>query len=104
MEVTITQFRKELFSLVSQAMDGAEVWIKHKGGRVKLMPEKPVTDRFSRATPMRILNPPNVDINDPAFKAQWLAEMEAEWTKDWDRDFGSAITGEGEEQKNGSGS
>jgi antitoxin (DNA-binding transcriptional repressor) of toxin-antitoxin stability system len=84
MEVTITQFRKEIFSLVNQAMEGAEVWVKHKGGRIKLTPEGAPKSRLSRITPMQILIPEDFDLNDPVFKAQMQAEMEAEWTKDWD--------------------
>ena len=38
MEVTITQFRKQLFTLVDQAMQGTEVWVKHKGRRFRLIP------------------------------------------------------------------
>lgn len=83
MEVTITQFRKEIFSLVNAAMGGEEVWVKHKGGRVKLTPENAPKSRLSRITPMEIINPDLPDFDDPAFKAQMLAEMEAEWEKDW---------------------
>jgi hypothetical protein len=32
---------------------------------------------------MEIMADPNFDMNDPAFKAEWLAEMEKEWEKDW---------------------
>ena len=83
MEVTITQFRKEIFSLVNAAMGGEEVWVKHKGGRVKLTPENVTKSRLSRITPMEITFPDAPDLNDPIFKAQMLAEMEVEWEKDW---------------------
>ena len=33
MEVSITQFRRDIFSLVNQALDGGEVWFTHKGRR-----------------------------------------------------------------------
>ena len=80
MEVPITQFRREIFSLVNQALDGAEVWFTHKGRRLKIVPEgKPI----SRITPMEVMVDPNFDMNDPAFKAEMLAEMEKEWQKDW---------------------
>jgi prevent-host-death family protein len=37
MEVPITQFRREIFSLVNQALDGGEVWVTHKGRRLKIV-------------------------------------------------------------------
>jgi antitoxin (DNA-binding transcriptional repressor) of toxin-antitoxin stability system len=83
MEVPITQFRREIFSLVNQALDGAEVWVTHKGRRFRIVPEKPALRDLSRITPMEVMVDPNFDMNDPAFKAEWLAEMEAEWEKDW---------------------
>jgi hypothetical protein len=102
MEVTITQFRREIFSLVNQAMEGTEVWVKHKGGRIKLTPESKPMSRLSRITPMQIINPDLPDFNEPAFKAQMLEEMEAEWEKDWDRDFGPAPNKKSEPGKDGS--
>jgi len=91
MEVPITQFRKNIFALVNEALEGSEVWITHKGRKLKIVPEAGTPDKLSRLTPMDILIPPDFDMNDPAFKSQWLAEMQAEWEKDWDRDFGPAI-------------
>jgi len=80
MEVSITQFRRDIFSLVNQALDGSELWVTHKGRRLKIVPEgKPI----SRITPMEVMVDPNFDMNDPAFKAEMLAEMEKEWQKDW---------------------
>jgi len=85
MEVTITRFRKEIFSLASQALEGKEIWFTHKGKRVKLVPEEaestanqPVAHWFDRLTPMEIINP---DWVEPAVSLQ--QEMEAEWAKDW---------------------
>jgi antitoxin (DNA-binding transcriptional repressor) of toxin-antitoxin stability system len=92
MEVPITQFRRNLFALMNQALEGKEVWVTHKGQRLRIVPEKPPGDRLSRITPMQVLVDENFDMNDPAFKAEWLAEMEKEWEKDWDRDFGPAPT------------
>ena len=90
MEVPITQFRRDIFSLVNQALDGSEVWVTHKGRRLKIVPEGKPVSRLSRITPMEVMVDPNFDMNDPAFKAEWLAEMEKEWEADWDRDFGPA--------------
>jgi prevent-host-death family protein len=39
MEVSITQFRRRIFDLVNQAMDGKEVWVMHKGRRFKVTSE-----------------------------------------------------------------
>jgi hypothetical protein len=83
MEVPITQFRKDIFSLFNQALEGGEVWVRHKGRRLKIVPEGKPVDRLSRITPMEVMVDPNFDMNDPAFKAEWLAGMEAEWEKDW---------------------
>jgi antitoxin (DNA-binding transcriptional repressor) of toxin-antitoxin stability system len=83
MEVPITQFRREIFSLVNKALEGTEVWVTHKGRRVKIVPEGQPADRLSRITPLDIINPDFPDLNDPALKAEMMAEMEKEWEKDW---------------------
>jgi len=83
MEVPITQFRREIFTLVNQAMEGTDLWVTHKGRRFRVVPENPPCGRLSRITPMEVMVDPNFDMNDPAFKAEWLAEMEKEWEKDW---------------------
>jgi antitoxin (DNA-binding transcriptional repressor) of toxin-antitoxin stability system len=83
MEVPITQFRRDIFSLVNQALDGGEVWFTHKGRRLKIVPEGQPVSRLSRITPMEIMVDPTFDMNDPAFKAGMLAEMEKGWESDW---------------------
>lgn len=83
MEVPITQFRRDIFSLMNQAAEGSELWVTHKGRRFRIVPEKPAKRDLSRITPMEVMVDPNFDINDPAFRAEWMAEMEAEWEKDW---------------------
>jgi hypothetical protein len=88
-EVPITQFRRKLFDLVTQALDGKEVWVSHKGRRVRILAED-APSKLDRITPMQILVPPDFDMNDPAFKAEMLAQMENEWQRDWKRDFGPA--------------
>ena len=85
MEVPITQFRQRIFELIDQALDGKEVWVKHKGRRVRIVPEDKPANKLSRITPLDILNPLDLDLNDPAFKAEMLAEMQREWEKDWDQ-------------------
>jgi antitoxin (DNA-binding transcriptional repressor) of toxin-antitoxin stability system len=83
MEVSITQFRREMFDLVNRALDGTEVWVRHKGKRFRVAPEGQPASRLARITPMAILNPDAPDLNDPAFKAEFRAEMEKAWEDDW---------------------
>jgi prevent-host-death family protein len=82
MEVAITQFRQRLFELVNQALDGKEVWVSHKGRRVRLVPEH-APSKLSRITPIEII-PPGVDIEDDS----WKKEMMRGWERKWDRKLG----------------
>ncbi|MFY9853604.1 MAG: hypothetical protein WAK26_06985 [Terracidiphilus sp.] len=85
MEVTITQFRRDLFSLVNQALEGGEVWVTHKGRRLKIVPEGKPVNRLSRITSMEVMVDPKSDINDPAAKGEMRAEMEKGWEFDWEK-------------------
>jgi hypothetical protein len=80
MEVPITQFRREIFSLVNQALDGSEVWIIHKGRRLKIVPEGKPVSRLSRITPMDILAP-GANLEDDS----WKQAMMGEWDRKWDQ-------------------
>jgi antitoxin (DNA-binding transcriptional repressor) of toxin-antitoxin stability system len=82
MEVTITKFRQKVFELVDQALEGKEVWVKHKGRRVRIVPEHPV-DKLSRITPMDIIAP-SADLEDDS----WKTAMMREWEQKWDRRLG----------------
>jgi len=82
MEVPITQFRQKLFDLVNQALDGKEVWVTHKGRRLRLVPEH-APSKLSRITPMQIIVP-GVDIEDKS----WKKEIMRDWEKKWDRKLG----------------
>jgi prevent-host-death family protein len=79
MEVTITQFRKELFKLVDGAMAGGVVWVTHRGRRFRIMPDGDPTSRFARITPLKIVNSNAPNSAEDALQA----EMRAEWEKDW---------------------
>lgn len=79
MEVSITQFRREMFALVNQAMDGCEVWVLHKGRRFKITPDARPTSRLSRVTPLDIINPESSELNDRSLQE----EMVRAWEKDW---------------------
>jgi antitoxin (DNA-binding transcriptional repressor) of toxin-antitoxin stability system len=86
MEVPITQFRREMFALINKALDGNEVWVSHKGRRVKLVPEGEAANRLSRITPMEIVNQGEGGLENTGL----LEEMTRAWEADWDRDFGAA--------------
>jgi antitoxin (DNA-binding transcriptional repressor) of toxin-antitoxin stability system len=88
MEVPITQFRKNIFTLVSQAAEGAEVWITHKGQRFQIVPENGKADKLSRITPMQVIAP-GVDLEDDS----WKVEMMQEWEQKWERRLGPASKG-----------
>ena len=75
MDVTITQFRRDLFNIVEQAMSGVEVHVTHKGKSLRLIPDEPV-DKLSRITPLDgIIG----DLDDRPDKQA----MRLEWEKDW---------------------
>ncbi len=76
MDVTITQFRRDLFNLVEQAMDGVNVHVTHKGKGFTLKPDGPAPDRLSRITPLNLILG---DLDDRPDKE----EMRLEWEKDW---------------------
>ena len=86
MEVPITQFRREIFSLANQALEGGEVWFTHKGRRLKVVPEGKPVSRLSRITPMEIINYAEGGLENTGL----LEEMTREWEADWERDFGPA--------------
>lgn len=84
MEVPISQFRKDVFALVDQALDGKEVWVRHKGRRVRIVPEGPAPDKMGRITPLDVIAP-GADLEDGA----WKANMMREWEQNWERQLGS---------------
>jgi antitoxin (DNA-binding transcriptional repressor) of toxin-antitoxin stability system len=86
MEVPITQFRREIFSLMNQAAEGNELWVTHKGRRFRIVPEKPARRDLSRITPMDVINYAAGGLENTGL----LEEMTREWEADWDRDFGPA--------------
>lgn len=82
MDVPITQFRQKLFELVNQALDGKEVWVSHKGHRLRLVPEH-APSKLSRITPMQIIVR-GADLENDS----WKNEMMREWEQKWDRKLG----------------
>jgi hypothetical protein len=81
-DVPITQFRQKLFDFVNQALDGKEVWVSHKGRRLRLVPEH-APSKLSRITPMQIIVP-GVDLEEDS----WKSEMMEEWERKWERRLG----------------
>lgn len=84
MEVPISQFRRNIFSLIEEALEGKEVLVSHKGRRVRIVPEH-ASSKLSNITALHILNPPDLDLLDPKLKRQMLAEMKKGWEKDWEK-------------------
>jgi hypothetical protein len=76
---TITQFRKNLFHLADQAMNGEIVQFTYRGVVFEVKPEK----RQSKLA--KLVGQPVVAAGvDPALAGKELsAEMQAEWEKDW---------------------
>ena len=83
MEVSITQFRRNIFDLVNQAMDGEEVWVMHKGRRFKVVPETKPGSRLSRITPLAVINPANDSASTKASNRSLREEMVHAWERDW---------------------
>jgi hypothetical protein len=83
MEVSITQFRRNIFDLVNQAMDGKEVWVLHKGNRFKLVPELRPGNRLSRITPLAVINPATAPGSTKRSDRSLQEEMVRAWERDW---------------------
>lgn len=79
MEVSITQFRRNLFDLVNQAMDGAEVWVTHRGRRFRIAPDQPSGSRLSRVTQLEVTNPGSSELPEATLQE----EMVRAWERDW---------------------
>ena len=77
MTVNITEFRRNLFQLADQALEGKPIEFIHKGVIFKVVPETPVL-KLSKLTRETVVAPGvSLDTSD------LLKEMEAEWEKDW---------------------
>ena len=79
MEVSITQFRQDIFDLVTQALEGNEVWVTYKGRRLRIAPENQPTTRLARITPLEVINPESPKLDDPSLGE----EMTHAWERDW---------------------
>ena len=83
MEVSITQFRRDIFDLVNQAMDGKEVWVMHKGRRFKVVPEIKPGSRLSRIAPLAVINPAAPAGSMKRSNRSLQEEMVRAWERDW---------------------
>jgi hypothetical protein len=79
MAVSITRFRKDIFSLTEAALKGNVVEFVHKGVTFRVVPDRPI-DKLSNITPLKLINP---DYNLESAATELLAEMEREWEEDW---------------------
>lgn len=79
MEVTISQFRRDLFQLVERSAQGEPLYVTHRGRRFRVVPETPPPTGLDSLTPLQIVNPNAPDLDDPG----WKEEMIREWESDW---------------------
>ena len=66
---------------MSEALDGREVWITHKGRRMRVVPEAGPNTRLGQITPLEIVAPdgPGVATADSDLRE----EMARAWERDW---------------------
>jgi len=79
MEVTATQFRRDLFRLMERAAQGEPVYMTYRSRRFRIMPEEPNLRSFDSLSSIQIVNSAAPDLDDPA----WKEEMVREWEEDW---------------------
>lgn len=81
MNVPITRFRKDIFSLTEAALKGRVIEFTHKGVTFKVVPEHSI-DKTANVTPLQVINPAFGDGLESGTN-QLRTEMEKEWEKDW---------------------
>ena len=79
MRVTITGFRQNLFRLVEKALTGESLEFTHKGVMFRVVPE-PRASKLDRLIAQTVVA---ADTDLAEASRQLLAEMEADWEKDW---------------------
>ena len=80
MQITATNFRKDMFQVFDRAKQGEEVLVSHKGEQFRLVPEKPF-DKLSRIRPIQVFHPDSTEADEEKMKQDMLAEMEADWNE-----------------------
>jgi hypothetical protein len=73
----VLEFRRDLFKLVNQALEGEPLEFVHKGIVFRVVPEKKIS-KLSRLTNETIVAP---ETDWEQVSKELLAEMEAEWEK-----------------------
>jgi antitoxin (DNA-binding transcriptional repressor) of toxin-antitoxin stability system len=81
-QVTVTEFRKNLFKLVEQVIAGESVEFVHRGTTIRLVVPK-AQSRLDRLTPRTITNPQMTEKQHRAAERKLKAEMLAEMERDW---------------------
>ena len=74
MQITATNFRKDMFQVFERAKQGEEVLVSHKGEQFRLVPEKPVS-KLSRLRPIQLLNPESTEVDEEKMKQEIWDEM-----------------------------
>ena len=79
-KLTATEFRRNLFTILGRVVEGETVEIGYKGSSVRVVSSS-FTSKLARARRRRALlcDPDAIVSTDKKL----LAEMEAEWRKDW---------------------
>jgi antitoxin (DNA-binding transcriptional repressor) of toxin-antitoxin stability system len=81
-QVTVSEFRKNLFKLIEQAIAGESVEFVHRGTTIRLVVPK-AQSRLDRLTPRTITNPRMAEKQKRAAERKLKAEMLAEMERDW---------------------
>jgi antitoxin (DNA-binding transcriptional repressor) of toxin-antitoxin stability system len=81
MRVTITEFRKDLFTLVERVIAGDTVEFTHHGTTIRLVVPEARSSRLDRLTPRQITNPELPDEAELRLQAEMWAEIEKDWTE-----------------------
>ena len=80
MRLTATELRKNLFSVLEEVVRGRAVEVSYKGASLRIMAAG-TKSKLARAKrqPILLCEPDDIVRSDK----QLLAQMEAEWEKDW---------------------
>ena len=80
MDVTVTQFRRDMFALMTRAVAGEAITMTYKGKRLRVVAEDVKPQSFwDRITPMQIENPDVGPDAEEQMKRDMWAEIEADW-------------------------
>jgi len=79
-QVTISQFRRNLFQLIEKSTQGEPLYVTHRGRRFRIVPETPPRTGLDALTPIEIINPKAPGLDDPAWKEEMIREWESDWT------------------------